>query len=344
MHSCHQHVKSRPDILLWGSLTIVFIAYSAHMALPESMAAMPQAGIFTGAAFELMNKMWWGLVLGIVFVGLLSKVPREFVMSVIGKAGSVSGIFRATLAGVMLDLCSHGILLVGMKLYERGASIGQVMAFLIASPWNSLSLTIILIALVGWQWTLFFIIASAVIAVVSGIIFDALVRGRVLPDNPNRIELPEQFDFWPEAKARFKGAAFNLPLFKEIAWNGLKESRMILRWIFFGVVLASALRTFLSPEQFGTYFGPTLMGLGMTVLAATILEICSEGSTPIAADILNRAHAPGNAFAFLMTGVSTDYTEVMALKETTRSWKISLFLPLVTVPQVLAVAWIINGF
>ena len=56
------------------------------------------------------------------------------------------------------------------------------------------------------------------------------------------------------------------------------------------------------------------------------MEVCSEGSTPIAADLLTRAKAPGNSFAFLMTGVSTDYTEIMVLKDTTRSLKVALFL------------------
>ena len=43
-----------------------------------------------------------------------------------------------------------------------------------------------------------------------------------------------------------------------------------------------------------------------------------------------------------MTGVSTDYTEIMVLKDYTRSWKIALFLPLLTVPQVLLIAWMMN--
>ena len=84
------------------------------------------------------------------------------------------------------------------------------------------------------------------------------------------------------------------------------------------------------------------MGLGITLLVATILEVCSEGSTPIAADILTRAGAPGNSFAFLMGGVATDYTEIMVLRDTTKSLKMALFLPLVTVPQVLLLGWIIN--
>ena len=119
---------------------------------------------------------------------------------------------------------------------------------------------------------------------------------------------------------------------------------MVICWIFFGVILAALIRAVMPLDLFETYFGPTLVGLTLTVVVATIMEVCSEGSTPIAADLLTRANAPGNSFAFLMTGVSTDYTEVMVLKETTSSWRIALFLPLVTVPQVLTIAYLMNQF
>jgi uncharacterized membrane protein YraQ (UPF0718 family) len=118
---------------------------------------------------------------------------------------------------------------------------------------------------------------------------------------------------------------------------------MVIRWLLFGVLLASAIRGFVSLEDFQSYFGPSLIGLAATLLAATIIEVCSEGSTPIAADLMTRANAPGNSFAFLMTGVATDYTEVMVIKDSMKSWKIALFLPLLTVPQVIVVALILNG-
>jgi hypothetical protein len=43
-----------------------------------------------------------------------------------------------------------------------------------------------------------------------------------------------------------------------------------------------------------------------------------------------------------MAGVATDYTEIMVLKDTMRSWKIALFLPLLTLPQVVVVALVLN--
>lgn len=335
-------VKRRFDWLLWGSLTIVALGYGASFFGESLVALSPLLETFADATASLLNKMWWGLLLGLLFVGFLAKIPQEFVMAVLGKPGTKTGIFRAATSGVLLDLCSHGILVVGMQLYKRGASLGQVMAFLIASPWNSLSLTLILWALVGFQWMITFLLLSLVMAILSGFFFDRLVKQKVLPPNPNARELPENFHFWAEARAAWRQFSFSKGFGADLLHTAWRESRMILRWIFLGIVLAGLLRTFLSPEAFQTVFGPTMAGLGLTVLVATILEVCSEGSTPIAADILTRAKAPGNAFGFLMAGVSTDYTEIAALKETTKRWKIALFLPLVTLPQIILIAWILN--
>lgn len=300
-------------------------------------------GHLSHGIYDLINTMAWGVALGVFMVALLAKVPRELVMSLLGTGGGVKGMLRATGAGLLLDLCSHGILMVGAKLYERGASTGQVMAFLIASPWNSFSLTLILVAMIGLGWTLAFILLSAVVAIATGLVFDLLVSRGVLPANPNTTELPENFRFWDTAVKAIKQGNYNRQGVWQFVVDGIRDSRMVIRWLLFGVLLAALIRTFVPPDYFGTYFGPTAVGLGVTLVVATILEVCSEGSTPIAADIFNRALAPGNSFAFLMTGVSTDYTEIMVLKDVTRSWKVALFLPLVTVPQVIVLAFILNG-
>lgn len=341
--ACHPAGKRKIDMLLWGSGAIVVLGYLSHLVVPTDMLPVSLAH-FSHSIFEFMNVIWWGLLLGITFVGILNKVPRELVMGVLGHRNGLGGILRATAGGLLLDLCSHGILLVGMKLYERGASLGQTMAFLIASPWNSISLTIILFALVGVKWTLVFILLSAVIAIASGLIFERLVATGVLPDNPYRQELGEPMPFWAELKRQWCGITWSSSLFREIIEGGLKDSGMILRWMLLGVVLAALIRVLFSPELFQAYFGPTILGLLLTLVATTIIEVCSEGSSPIAADLLNRAGAPGNAFTFLMAGAATDYTEIMGLKERTKSWKIAFFLPIVTVPQVVALGIILNQF
>ncbi len=330
------------DALLWGSLSIILPLWLIAIIAPEWIAPYPRLSAMAHSIHANINAMWWGVLIGIIAIGLLSKIPRAFIMSILGQGGTISGLLRAVGAGVLLDLCSHGILMVGTKLYEKGASAGQVIAFLLASPWNSFSLTFVLIGLIGFKFTFLFIVLSAAIALSTGLIFDNLVARKRLPANPNTPQKVDQFLFWPEAKSHLKNVKFNTAFFSDIIKSGIRDSQMVVRWLAFGILLAALLRGILSQEVFSQYFGPTILGLMATIFFATILEVCSEGSAPIAADVLTRANAPGNSFAFLMAGVATDYTEVMILKDTTKSWRIALFLPLITVPQVILVAFIIN--
>lgn len=327
------------DYLLTSTGLITAVAYLIHLfSLPPENSAI---GTFSHGAFELMNKMWWGLLFGILFIGLLNKVPKSLVMAALGTQKGLQGLLRATLAGFVLDLCSHGILMVASKLYERGASTGQTIAFLIASPWNSISLTLILFFLIGVFWTLSFILLSFVIAIISGLAFDALTSSGRIEPNPNRENLPDT-PFLKELKENWAKVTFSRSLALSLFTGGLSESRMVLRWIFLGVVIAAGMRAFLSLDTYSYFFSPTLAGQGWTLIFATIIEVCSEGSAPIAADIFNLANAPGNAFIFLMAGAATDYTEIMVLKEMTKGWKIPLLLPVVAVPQIFIFGTLLN--
>jgi uncharacterized membrane protein YraQ (UPF0718 family) len=332
--------KRKLDLLLWGSGLTIAVAYAASFFLDHT--DLWGLGHFTHSVRDMMNLMWWGILIGMVAVGLIDRVPREFVIGVIGRDQGAKSLGRAVLAGFFLDLCNHGVLMVGAKLYERGASLGQVFAFLIASPWNSLSLTIIIGLMMGWGWMVVFILASLVIAFATGLIVEALERAGKVKPNANRIDLPENFHVWREAKTGIKATRYDWAFAKDIARRSVTASRMVLRWLFFGVVLAALIQVTVPTEIFATWFGATFLGLLTTLVAATIIEVCSEGSVPIAADLMNRAQAPGNAFTFLMAGAATDYTEILVLKEVTGRLNAALLLPLLTVPQVVAIGWMLN--
>jgi uncharacterized membrane protein YraQ (UPF0718 family) len=331
--------KGRPDFLLWGSLAAFLTGIGLHFT------TLPLPGwlhVYSHACFELLSRAWWGLLIGIVAVAVIGRLPRELVAAVLGRGGSFSGLLRAVGAGVMLDLCNHGILMVGMSLYKRGASLGQTLAFLIASPWNSLSLTFILAALIGWKWMFLFIALSMLVALITGWLADRLVHAGKLPTNPNSVSLPHDYRVGPAIREVFHSLKPGMHNYRKLAREGITGSQMVLRWIFFGFVLTALIRALVPDASFQQYFGPTIAGLFLTLLATTIIEVCSEGSSPIAADLLTRAHAPGNAFVFLMAGAATDYTEIMSLRETTRSWKATLALPLLSTPQVLLIGWLIQ--
>jgi uncharacterized membrane protein YraQ (UPF0718 family) len=341
---CGGDGPQRRDWLLVGSALVIAIASVLHLTGLADLFGWELFTHFCHAVAELVGLMWWGTAMGIIAISLLQFVPRRRIEQWLGKEGNFGGLLRAVGAGIFFDVCSHGILLVSMQLYRKGLGLGQTMAFLIASPWNSFSTTFVLIALIGWKWTVVFMVGSVLIALAAGTLFHALERRGLVPPNPHRA----RFETDGAGEAGFLEQL--MPLLKcpgglfAILKGGILESRMVVRWMLFGVLLAALLRVAVSPEGFSGWFGPSLAGLGLTLVAATVIEVCSEGSSPIAADLLNRAAAPGNGFAFLMAGAATDYTEVLALRETTRSWKIALLLPALTVPQVVLLGWLMNRF
>ena len=79
------------------------------------------------------------------------------------------------------------------------------------------------------------------------------------------------------------------------------------------------------------------------MILATVIEVCSEGSSPLAFEIYRQTGSLGNSFVFLMAGVATDYTEI-GLLWTNVGKRVALWMPAVTVPQVLILGYTFNLF
>ena len=94
---------------------------------------------------------------------------------------------------------------------------------------------------------------------------------------------------------------------------------------------------------FMKFMGPSFIGLLLTLAFATIIEVCSEGSAPIAFEIFNKVGVLGNPFVFLMAGVVTDYTEI-GLIWTNIGKRAAIWLPIITVPLVLLFGFLFNVF
>ena len=135
---------------------------------------------------------------------------------------------------------------------------------------------------------------------------------------------------------------FNVSESVKGVWRGgLSLANMVLWWIIIGFLVAALIQAYVPGEMFMKYLGPSLTGLLITLAVATVIEICSEGSAPIAFEIYRQVGALGNPFVFLMAGVVTDYTEI-GLLWTNIGRRTALWLPVIAVPQVLLIAWWFN--
>jgi uncharacterized membrane protein YraQ (UPF0718 family) len=124
--------------------------------------------------------------------------------------------------------------------------------------------------------------------------------------------------------------------------NGIISlSNMVLWWILIGMGLASLAGAYIPEHIFHNFMGPTVTGMLVTLAFAIIVEVCSEGMSPMAFEIYRQTGAFGNSLVFLMAGVATDYTEIGLLWQNIGP-RTALWLPLIAVPQILLFGWIGN--
>ena len=289
--------------------------------------------------FSLIIFITPSILLGIFFIGILSKIPDKLLHKTLGNSSGYKGIFRAAILGILFDVCNHGVILLAANLYKRGINIAYIFTFLIATPWNSLSTTLLLWRLMGLPITLSFILFSLIIAIFTGIITQQiLLRYHLLPANPQQEK--------KQAPQKLKGIgqeiliSLSKPL--KFSQNALKKSIPILHWIFLGIFLTACTRVFIPSEWISSHLGPTLSGLFLTLGIASMIEICSDSSAPLATEINKIGNAQGNAFTFLMAGVATDTSEILTLRGSTKSWRIAFCLPLITIPQILLIGYFLN--
>ncbi len=294
--------------------------------------------------FAYLKNIWWAIGLGLFMGGVIDYfIPREYISKILAQKRP-STIFNAVLLGFLMSVCSHGILALSIQLHKKGASNPAVVSFLLASPWANFTITIILISLFGLKG--FFIIAVAIIvAVNTGFIFMFLEKKNLIEKNKNIVEISEQFSILKDLRVRLKNyrLEFNsvVKQFSSIIRGAAALADMVVWWIILGMLVASFAGAYIPVHFFHKFMGPTLFGLVVTLALATVIEVCSEGSSPLAFEIYRHSGALGNSFAFLMGGVATDYTEI-GLLWTNVGRRVALWLPAVTIPQIVAIGYLAN--
>lgn len=329
--SC-KHCHAEPEkISVSKNLKITsFVFLSVFM-----LSFLPFLSALNASLISYIKMVWWAVLLGFLIGGLIEYfIPEGFIYEHLGQKRKRT-VITATLIGFLMSACSHGILAISMQLYKKGASIPAVIAFLLASPWANLPVTILLFGFFGWK-ALVFIGAAMLIAITTGYIFMWLEKTGLI-EQSRKVDDKESYSWRPLNSLKFKEVVVG------VLKGAFNLADMLLWWLLVGLLIAAFIGAFVPAHLFSQFLGPTLTGLLLTLLFATVIEVCSEGSAPVAFEIFSKTGAMGNPFVFLMAGVATDYTEI-GLIWATIGKKTAIWLPVVTVPQIIILGILFNLF
>lgn len=329
--------------ILKNKVVLIALALTAGAGLSF---VVPLLVPFRESLAEYLGAIWWAILLGLLIGGAVDNyVPDELISHLLARRKKRT-VFTAVLLGFLLSACSHGILALGIELHKKGAATSSVVAFLLASPWANLPLTIMLFGFFGGG-ALFIILAALLVGITTGFIYQGLEKKGWVETNKNKPSAESTGSAWQEIGKWFRSLRGSDESFADGlrgTWRGaVSLGNMVMWWILLGIGLASLAGAYIPHGFFQDYMGASILGLLATLLVATVLEVCSEGSAPMAFELFRQTGALGNSFVFLMAGVATDYTEIGLLWSNVGR-RAALLLPVVTVPQVVLLGWLANLF
>lgn len=336
-HSCcHEPAKRK-----WYGRLLPLVSLGTVLLLAVSYAFEP-LNPFRTAWLDYLKIVGWAVAAGLAAGGVIDYyVPQEYISKLLA-ASRKRTIFLAAILGFLSAACSHGILALSMQLYKKGASGPAVVSFLLAAPWANLPLTLILIGFFGIRG-IAIIAAALVVAILTGLILQTLEKKKWIETNPGTVAVTPDFSISKDIRRRVQSWKPGKPDLKGIISGTLELADMVLGWILIGMFLASVVSAYVPAHMFMKYLGPSAAGLILTLLLATILEVCSEGTSMLAFEIYKQTGAFGNTFAFLMGGVITDYTEIgLVWKNIGR--RTALWMVAVSVPMVFVIGLVFNRF
>ncbi len=231
------------------------------------------------------------LLFGFAVAGVLKVlIPTSFVQKHLGGKGFWP-IFKSSLFGVPLPLCSCGVIPVAMSLRKRGASKGATIAFLLSTPQTGVDSIFVTWSLLGPV----FMIARPLIALITGVVGGVAVD--LFDRKDSTIVETDDEENSSENKSKlitgFRHAFIVLP-------------RDIGAAMLIGLVIAAIISVAVPDDFFAEKIGTGIGAMILMMLIGIPLYVCATASVPIAAALIAKGLSPGAALVFLMTGPATN--------------------------------------
>ncbi len=301
------------------------------------------------------------LAIGFLLSGLIHEfVPSQWVERRLGGRG-VKPILYSTLIGTILPICCLGSLPVAMSLRQKGARLGPVLAFLVATPATSISALLVTYGLLGLKFTIFVFFAVIAMGLVMGLVGNLIkVRPKVSTPQEQQALDPVcgmSVEVGKAAKAEHGGETYYFccshcqqafesrpeDYIGAYSRNVAHRVKHAFRYAFvdmvkeigpellLGLALA-ALVVAVAPvgEFVGAHFGGGL-GYLFSLGFGLIMYICSTASVPLVHAFVSQGMNIGAGMVLLLAGPITSWGTILVLRKEFGGRTLAIYLAVVSV-------------
>jgi uncharacterized membrane protein YraQ (UPF0718 family) len=299
------------------------------------MTAVVQA---LGMAFGMGWEILWPLILGFALSAVVQAVVSHSEMSRLLPDDSPRSIAIALGLGAASSSCSYAAVALARSLFRKGANFTAAMAFELASTNLVLELAIILIALMGWRFTLAEFVGAPIMVALLVVLFRLFLPPSLVREAREQAERG--------IAGRMEGhAAMDMSVAEgDSLWQRITSAQgltaishyFVMDWaavwldIVGGLLIAGALAAWVPNDFWQAFFlvdhpvFAKLWGPLIGPLVAIISFVCSVGNIPLAAVLWNGGISFGGVIAFIFADLIV--LPILNIYRKYYGWRMAAFL------------------
>jgi uncharacterized protein len=263
-------------------------------------------------AFLMGWEIFWALVLGLGLSAIVQAVVPKASMSKLLPDSSPTSLAIACGLGAASSSCSYAAVALTRSLIRKGANFISAMGFQLASTNLVIELSILIILLLGWQFTVAEFVGGVILVGIMAILFRQFVSQHLIEEAIEQADRNLMGKMEGHAlmdMSMTKGSLFERIFSKKgmtvISHYFIMDLAAIWKDIIIGLLIAGALAAWV-PQDFWTAFffqdhpvftkfwGP-LIG----PVVAMLSFVCSVGNVPLAAVLWNGGISFGGVVSFI---------------------------------------------
>ncbi len=283
------------------------------------------------------------LIVMIYFIALLrASLNVERVRDYLARKHRGVGYLLGSTFGAITPFCSCSSIPVFLGFTSAGIPVGITMAFLLTSPLINEVAVLLLLSLLGWEFTLMYIVVGMAVGIVGGIFLDIIHAEKWL--QPFAAKAYQQASNQSQSKlqAQSKETLSFIERHQFAKEEALEILGRVWKWVFIGVGIGAGLHGFVPEGWIENNLGN---GQWWSVPAAVLMGIPlysnATGVIPVMESLINKGLPIGTTLAFCMSTVAASFPEFILLKQVMQ-WRLLATIFVMLLLSFTTVGWIFN--
>lgn len=292
----------------------------------------------TTKIFALLLLMIYGIAL--VRASLNVERVRDYLA---GKNRFV-GYFMGSGFGAVTPFCSCSSIPVFLGFTSAGIPVGITMAFLITSPLINEVAVLLLVSLLGWQFTVIYVLVGMSVGMLAGAFLDSIRAERWLQSFAAKALEQGQAQASRDNSEGMTSISMTLTERHEFAkGETLEIFGRVWKWVIIGVGLGAALHGFVPDGWIEAHLGDgQWWSVPVAVLIGIPLYSNATGVIPIMESLITNGLPVGTTLAFCMSTVAASFPEFILLKQVMQ-WRLLAIVFSILLISFTLIGWIFNA-